>query len=88
MPEKELKKPHNLTVDNRQRGQVTGVIRVIASNDTQLVLETTMGGLTILGADFKIIKFNADEGFLSYEGSTNSVKYTTAKLPLLKRMFS
>ena len=82
------KRPHTLNIENRTKGFITGVIKVISSNETQLLLETTAGGLTILGSALKINKFNADDGVLSFEGAVNSFKYTAAKVPLLKRMFS
>jgi len=81
-------KPHSLNIENREKGQLTGVIKVVSSNDTQLVLETSQGGLQLSGNGFKIIKFNADEGYLSFEGITNAIKYSAAKVPLLKKIFS
>ena len=82
------KKNHVLNIDNREKGTVTGVIKVISSNHTQLLLDTSAGGLTILGGELKIQKFNADEGYLSFEGTVNSFKYSAAKVPFFKKIFS
>jgi sporulation protein YabP len=85
-PEKP-KKPHTLTIDGRDKGMLTGVEKVISSNETGLVLETGAGGLTITGAGLKINKFDMDSGALVFEGTVNSVRYSTAKIPFLKRIF-
>ena len=87
--EKEIsKKPHTLNIENRAKGFVTGVTKVISSNDSLLTLETGAGGLAIMGSGLKIHKFNAEDGTLTLEGTVNSVKYSAAKVPFLKRVFS
>jgi len=83
-----MTKNHVVNIDNRNKGSITGVIKVISSNATSLILDTSVGGLTLLGSSLKILKFNAEEGFLSFEGTTNSVRYTAAKVPFFKRIFS
>jgi len=82
------KKHHTVQFDNREKGNVTGVVKVISSSETNLFLETSHGGLTLTGSDFKITKFNADEGYLAFEGAVNSFKYSAAKVPFFKRIFS
>jgi len=82
------KRPHNINFENREKGHVTGVSKVVSSNDRELVLESSAGGLTLTGSGLKIIKFNAEEGFLSFEGVPNAFRYSAAKVPLIKRIFS
>ncbi|MCL2848244.1 MAG: hypothetical protein FWE13_05845 [Firmicutes bacterium] len=86
--QKNLAKPHSVHFDNREKGHITGVTKVVSSNDKELMLETHAGGLFLAGAGLRITKFNADEGYLSFEGTPNALKYTATKQPLLKRMFS
>jgi len=89
MTEQKLnKRNHVVNIDNRAKGNITGVDKVISSNTTQLLLETSNGGLTVLGSELKILKFNADEGYLSFEGTVNSLKYSAAKVPFFKKIFS
>ncbi|MCL2255458.1 MAG: hypothetical protein FWC11_01195 [Firmicutes bacterium] len=70
------KKPHSVNIDRRQRATLQGVEKVISSNENLISLLTTEGGLVLNGSEFKIIKFDAESGFLSIEGKTNSFKYT------------
>jgi len=81
-------KPHVVHFENREKGHISGVIKVISSNERELSLDTHAGGLSLTGSSLKIIKFNAEEGYLSFEGVPTSLKYTAAKQPLFKRMFS
>ena len=85
---KKSEKHHVVNIDHRNKGNITGVVKVISSNNTQLILDTSVGGLTILGSNLKILKFSADDGYLSFEGTTNSIRYSAAKVPFLKRIFS
>jgi len=81
------RRAHSINIENRERGLVTGVEKVVSSSDTALTLETTCGGLVISGSGLKINKFDIESGALSFEGVTNNIKYSASKVPLLKRMF-
>jgi sporulation protein YabP len=80
-------KPHSVYLENCQKGVLTGVSKVVSSNDTMLVLETGAGGMTVSGSGLKINKFDVNEGSLSFEGTVGSIRYSAAKLPFLKRIF-
>lgn len=82
-----VKKQHILELTNRANATISGVEKVISSSDTCLNLATSEGGLTILGSNFKINKFSALDGTLSFDGVINSLKYSAAAVPLLKRIF-
>lgn len=82
-----IKKIHSITIDSRRKGLVSGVDKVVSSCDTTIVLITSDGGLTIIGKELKINKFSIDDGALSFEGTIDTLKYTAAKTPLLKRLF-
>lgn len=71
----------------RQNGNMTGIEKVISSCETALCLVSACGNMTINGEKLKIVKYNADDGTLTFEGTVNSIKYSGAKQPLIKRIF-
>lgn len=81
------KRPHSMTVEGRTKASLTGVEKVVNSADTFINLITSEGGLNISGREFKIERFNIDDGTLVLAGVIDAVKYTAAKAPLLKRIF-
>ena len=72
------KRSHSINIDRRQRVSLQGVEKVISSNENLISLLTSEGGLILNGADFKIVKFDAESGYLSIEGWVNSFKYSGA----------
>ncbi|MCL2798236.1 MAG: YabP/YqfC family sporulation protein [Firmicutes bacterium] len=81
-------KPHAVSLENREKGTVSGVSKVVSACDSALVLETGQGGLSITGSGIKIARYDDQTGMLAFEGAITSLKYSGAKMPLLKRMFS
>ncbi len=82
-----LRGGHEFKLICREKGSLTGIEKVVSSCDTSLNLISTCGNLLISGEKLKIIKFNASDGTLDFEGSVQSVKYSGAKQPLFKRIF-
>ena len=82
-----LKRAHTVQLLSRKEGNLTGVEKVISSSETALVLATADGGLTVCGSGLKINHFDAGDGTLRFEGTVNSLKYSAAKVPVLKRIF-
>lgn len=86
-----VKKAHTLSIEQRNKGTVTGVEKVISSNDCSIQLHTTEGGLQLNGKEFKIKKFSQDEGVISFEGEVDSIKYSQMSSPqkggMFKKMF-
>lgn len=80
-------KQQNITIENRKKGMVTGVSKVVSSCETALDLVTAEGGLSITGTELKINKYDIDSGVLVFEGTVNKLQYTAAKTSLLKKMF-
>ncbi len=81
------KRTHTITIENRSKAFLTGVNKVISSNESSLLLETSEGGLSVQGANLKISKYDMEAGTLSFEGSVNGLKYSAAKEPVLKKLF-
>lgn len=82
-----IKKEHFVHIDNRSKASMNGVNKVISSCDNTILLDTSEGGLTVLGSSLKIVKFDAVIGELSFEGVINRLTYSAAKEPLMKRLF-
>lgn len=78
----ELKKTapeHSLVMSNRHAITLTGVSEVGGFSETQVELETCMGGLLIKGKELNINKLNTDTGELNVNGEINSIQYTARK---------
>lgn len=78
----ELKKTapeHSVVMNNRRAITLTGVSEVGGFSDTQVELETCMGGLLIKGKELNINKLNTDTGELNVNGEINSIQYTARK---------
>lgn len=69
-------KPHNISIEGREKLQITGVTEVDSFNDNIVSLNTEMGGLTIKGNELHINKLNVDDGNLIVEGYIISCVYT------------
>lgn len=81
------KKPHSISIENRSRAALTGVEKVISSNENCIMLLTSNGELGIFGTNLKINKFDNVSGQLSFEGTVNRLQYSAGKEKLLKRIF-
>ncbi len=77
MEEKKTAKarPHNITMENRERISISGVKDVASFNDNTIELDTEEGGLTIRGAELHIQKLNLDDGNLAVDGFIISCAY-------------
>lgn len=83
-------KPQNITLQDRERLNITGVDNVDSYNDNTIILSTTKGGLNIKGENLNISKLNLDDGSLKIEGTINSLTYISkegAPKNLLERLF-
>lgn len=68
-------KPHNITIEGRERLTITGVRDVASFDDNTVVLETEAGGLTIKGNNLHINRLSVDDGNLFIEGYIISCVY-------------
>jgi len=80
-------RPHTISIDNRKRAHLTGVIKVVSATAARLTLETSLGGLIIEGTDLSIGRFSDTEGTLGFEGAVSGLKYTKGAVSLVKKIF-
>lgn len=70
-------KKSNMTLENRSRLVLSGVVEVICFDDKMIILDTTLGTLTIKGQDLKMQKLDVQNGDVIIIGLINSCIYTT-----------
>lgn len=85
-------KKGNLTLENRKKLSITGVVEVISFDDEKIILNTNHGGLHIKGEGLKMNKLDVQNGEVIIVGTVNSCIYTGANekidnRSILKRLF-
>ncbi len=78
---------NSISIENRSAINVTGVNKVISSNDKSIFLDTVNGKLHIEGENMQIDKLNVEDGIFTALGSINSAKYLGKNEGLFKRLF-
>ena len=68
-------RPHTLTMENRQRIQITGVEDLSSFHDEMIVLLTSAGPMTLFGTGLHIELCHLDEGVLQVEGHLLALEY-------------
>ena len=87
MEEKKNISPHNLIMENREKLTLTGVIDIHSFDDELVLVETTMGILTIKGNDLKMNKLNLDNNELIVEGKVMALIYSEGELGKKSNVF-
>lgn len=84
---------HELTLHNREKGTIRGVLDVISFDETTIVLDTDMGLLTIKGKELHVSRLTLEKGEVDLEGRIDSFSYSSnesyrkAGQSLLARLF-
>ncbi len=81
---------HSIHIENRELVSITGVKDVGSFNETEIILMTDGGGLTVEGNDLHITKLNLDDGQIIVEGQLIALEYDdmpVQKGSLFSRMF-
>lgn len=68
-------RPHHLTLEGREKAVITGVEAVDSFNEQMVVLATTAGELTLLGAQLHVSHLNLEDGQLLVEGRIAALEY-------------
>ena len=70
--------PHSLNLEERHRLAVTGVSEVLSFDENQVVMDTSLGLLTVDGEEMHVEKLSLDIGELTLEGTIDSLGYSRA----------
>ena len=65
----------NIIIEGRKRMSVSGVRDVISFDDETLLLDTTLGRITVKGEALHIVGFNNETGEFSAEGKIHAAVY-------------
>lgn len=66
----------NLSIENRQKVTASGVLNVESFNETEIVVETIIGILTVKGSMMHMSKLNLETGDLIIEGNFDACSYS------------
>ncbi|MBA1334619.1 MAG: hypothetical protein HPY66_2523 [Firmicutes bacterium] len=72
-------KKHNLSIESRNHLSTSGVKDIYSFDENKVVLDTTLGTLTIIGEGLHINKLNIDDGNLVVQGNISSCEYSESK---------
>lgn len=81
---------HKLTLVDRTRLEVTGVEEVESFDESEIIMSTTRGELTVRGEGLHIETLSLDGGALKVDGTVESLTYEDkreASGGLLSRLF-
>lgn len=81
---------HIFHMENRQKLDITGVVKVLNFNEDQINLNTVMGQMIIKGREMKINKLNVDSGDMCIEGEVVSINYVNKSVDgesIFKKLF-
>lgn len=70
-----IQEAHTLHLKERKSLHVTAVTEVVHFEETQVVLQTELGMLTVLGEDLKLKELSAEGGNVAVEGSISALSY-------------
>ncbi|MDR5588127.1 MULTISPECIES: sporulation protein YabP [Clostridium] len=82
----------NLSLENRQKLILSGVIEVISFDSQKIDLTTVLGNLSIKGSDLKMNKLDVKNGDVIINGSIDSMVYNgkevkKSKESIISRLF-
>lgn len=76
---KQIINEHGITLLNRSKMTITGVLDVVSFTDDKIDLKTNMGRLIIKGKNLNINKLNTDVGDLDITGEIEMMEYINKK---------
>ncbi len=76
---KENKGNQTVSVTDRSSAQLTGVEEVISYDENNIVMQTSLGQLTLDGEGLNIVQLNLNEGIVSVNGRIDAFYYMEQK---------
>ena len=67
---------HKIVLNNRNQGNLTGILDVISFDENTIVLDTIMGLLTIRGKYLHVSRLSLEKGEVDLSGNIDSVSYS------------
>ena len=77
MEEKLGGRMHKLFLQNRGNVSITGVTDVVSFDESQVILDTDMGLLTLKGKDLHVSRLTIEKGEVDVEGTVDSLAYSS-----------
>ncbi len=66
---------HNVTIEDRERVTITGALDIESFDDTQIVVITDYGDLTVKGDMLKVHRLSVETGDITISGEIESLDY-------------
>jgi len=79
--------PHRVSLDERKRLTLTGVLQVDCFDEGQILLETTLGRLEVRGEGLSIQDLSVGGGELVVEGRVNALSYSEPRVSGFSALF-
>lgn len=73
MPEESM--PHKLQLNDRRQLTMTGVAEVVSFDDTLVVLQTSLGTLSVQGSELQLKTLSQEGGQVAVEGHVSALIY-------------
>ncbi len=74
--EENIRKSHNMIVEDRKKFTLTGVNDVLSFDENTIMLQTALGKLAIKGESLKLGQFDTQKGDISGTGKIYALVYT------------
>lgn len=74
--EDNIRKNHNIIVEDRKKFTFTGVKDVLSFDDQTIMLETVLGRLALKGEDLHLDQFDTEKGDICGNGKIHALIYT------------
>lgn len=79
---------HNLTLNNRNNLNITGIEKVVSVKPDLLQVKSSAGDIIVTGQNIEVTKLDLDQHSINFSGKFDSIKYIdNNKTPLLKKIF-
>lgn len=75
----ERKMKHSVVMEERNKVAISGVVDVFAFDEDNIIMETELGVLTILGNNLHVNKLTLENGQLEIEGEIDGISYNQLK---------
>jgi len=69
---------HKIEIFQREQVQIQGVIHVESFDERQVVIETDLGMVTLIGEEFHITSLDLDKGLMVVEGAFTGLEYSSS----------